>query len=516
MKDCKIAKSIPKLCDLPDTFDTLIWANNFLWESQFSTLVEAGMREIEEDRKVVFSFCDSSLAACPANPKHKRAICLTCRFVQRRQKRVLTRLGFKVALVKRSADRTAAPTPNTPEPRQEEVLSASFKGFPVGAYALSEMRHDTRKTRLSSRDLVKAAKLSKWAEGLVDLGEQLSQAHDFSRVIVWNGRRVSDGLLASVLEKGGISTRCVITGYSLQAFRMHSGASLLQNARQDFEAFRADRAAGLDVNAQSIERALTEISRYSHLQDVPGALNFDTSQRGSQGHAPFILLATSNWAIEASHLPEARAYERERTFERQISSLYELTTDLKIKVVVRWHPGLRDSNKATRKWIERISKSCQQWEHIPAESRVSTEELAREAQIVLDFGTTIGIYSRLVGTPTISCSPGSRYLPPERLFVSEQRLVEEMRSRTADNYASPWDAYERDLACSWVHFGMSRAMDSRRWTHLSGVHGPSFVRGESKWEKLSPTVLALRPSRLRERLSLKAMKAVIVGMARRF
>ena len=498
----KIRRSNPSslfLENVPKEFNTLIWGNNFLWDSQFSTLVEAAMREIMAGRKVVMTFCAASLMTCPANPANHRVICVACQVIQRKQKRVVRKAGIHVSILKRTGTFPKVAHAQGENLTQQHLLAKTSRGFPVGAYALSELRHDTRRTRLDTKSVNRGFQVADWADELIKLGQSLVKNHTFSHIFVWNGRRVSDGLIASVLEQNGISAQCVVTGYSLQTIMTRCGSSLLQNVESDFETFRKHNS---DFDLAKIEHyaeeALKELHRYSSLRGVPGALNFETDREINEFVDPFVLVATSNWAIEASHLPQARRYEADDMFRKQLMALHREMLDSDMRVIVRWHPGLRRANKATNQWITELRQLTDTWIHIAPESSISTETLARSAQLVIDCGTTIGLYSRIIGTPTISCGPGSRFLPIDRILSSERSLVEEVKTQLQDFSANPSQAIERRLAVEWVFFGKSRSDDPRQWTKLGGVHGPAYVRQNGIWMDISPRMLALRPSRLRQ------------------
>lgn len=484
----------------------LVWSNVFLWESQFSVLVEEALRQVRQGHEVVITSCRSALLACPANPKHRIYRCTACRIQQRHQRKILAAMGVRferISLPGRTRFKsfvkryTAGLFSKT---SQVELLKENLDTIPAGAYALSEIRGDPRQTKLTRSELRDVKRVLDSAAQLRETAVRIQGKHAFTQFVCWNGRRMSDGYIAEVFETLGVPARSVITGtVSMNSVLRVSGSHVHGKYAERFNDYVKSH---LHDEEEVDELAKNFVASYRSGAPIPGAPPTNRGRANKSENLRAVAL-TSNWAIELSHLPEAYAYEVSEMFERQLCCLNELAVDLPYEIVIRWHPNLAKANKPTRDWLGSLVRSLSSLRHILPEDPVDTYDLVDKSDLIINFGSTVGVYGEAEGHSVLHLTPISWYSNEIILTLDELSSHLKEFQQAVVNPANEQTRAERQRRAKLALAFLLEVEEDRIFTSLEAEHGPFFILDGDRWTSASPSWTRLRPSALKQRVSSK-------------
>lgn len=476
---------------------TLIWSNVPLWDTQHSVLIEEAVRQQQIGNKVSILSCKSALIGCPANPKRRAYRCAACRIVQASQKRRLSKYGFYFVPLRLSLQRrinfrlSRIKLRHTRPPLQEAIFRETMGDIPTGAFAISELRGDPRETKLSSSQLRMAQQVLWEAPELQRACTQIQLSEHLTRVVCWNGRRMSDGFVAQCFQKIGVEVQSVVTGTSMDTYLAHNGSYVLGDLKDRFNQFRAeDQANSTDHNAGT-----QYIERYAQGGQYPGAPPVVKGPLNEFSSRFFYLAVTSNWAIEASHLPESFRYEALNLFEAHLEAIDRAATVLNKEIVLRWHPNLAKANKPTRSWLNSCVGKYSNVVHLRPESPINTYALVKRAELILDFGSTVGVYAGAAGKDVIHLTPNSKHI--DGPFPNPDTLLQILQTRIFNLQGNKED--RQKASSDWFRF-LAQLERQRQVTKISGPHGPAFFYHGGDWIRLSPPWFFIRPEFVRHHI----------------
>ena len=478
----------------------LVWSNVFLWESQFSVLVEEAMRLVNQGHEVVMTSCRSALIGCPANPKHRVYRCIACRIQQRRQRAILVEFGIRFerlsltyltrlrSFVKRYTVGVFS------RASQLELLKVNDGNIHVGAYAISEIRGNPRQTKLRRSELRDAERVLGSAVKIRETVVQIQQREAYTHFVCWNGRRLSDGYVAEVLETRGVPVRSVITGVvSMNSIVRVHGSHVHGKYTERFDDYLKEHLNDEDIEGS----AENYVASYRSGVPIPGAPPTNKGIASVPTRARAVVV-TSNWAIELSNLNEAYDYEVNETLEAQLNCLNEVASKVSYEIVVRWHPNLAKANKSTCDWLEARVRSLSNLTHIMPEDSVDTYDLVDKSDLIINFGSTVGTYAEAEGYDVIHVTPHSWYSNDVVASLEELSLrLEAFQNRTAFS-AEPGVSAERRRRAKWALAFLFEVEENRTFTSLAGEHGPFFILWNGQWTSGSPPWTRLRPSSLKQ------------------
>lgn len=476
--------------------NVLIWSNIPLWDTQQSVLIEEALTHRRNGHNVSLLLCKSALIGCPANPRRRRYRCVACRVVQASQRRRLSKFGFnfislRLGLKERINFRVSrAKLRLAPPPRQEMIFQETMGGLPTGAYAISEVRGCPKSTKLTPSDLRMASQVLHSAPDLQRFCRQIQASKQITKVVCWNGRRMSDGFIAECFQGMGTEVRSVISGNSLNTYLAHDGPYVLGDLNNRFTHFReATRVKPLDH-----ENGKKLMAEYANGGRYPGAPPVVKGPLNEFSNRLFYLAITSNWAIETSHLPDSFEFESTKMFEAYLEKLDRAVTVSEKEIVLRWHPNLAGANRATRSWLDGLIKKYSNLLHLRPENPINTYALVDQAELVVDFGSTVGVYADAIGKPAVHLTPNSRHV--DDIILDPESLLGVLQAKDFNSNRQE-DLQRR--ASEWFQFLSELELD-RRYTRISGPHGPAFFRVGDQWSRLSPPWYFIRPSFVRDKL----------------
>lgn len=476
---------------------TLIWSNVHLWDSQQSVLIEEAVRHQQLGHRVSILLCKSALIGCPANPKRRAYRCIACRTVQGSQKRRLSKSGFSFISLRLSLRRrvkfrlSRVKLRLARPPLQEEIFQETIGDLRTGAYAISELRSNPRATKLTSSQLRMAQQVLSEAAELQRSCKQIHLSEQLTGVVCWNGRRMSDGYVAQCFQKIGVEVRSVVTGLSMDSYIAHNSSYVFGDLKNRFNQFRADTRIS-QVHSPDGKQF---IETYAQGGEYPGAPPVVTGPLGEFSSRNFCLAITSNWAIETSHLLDSFRYEVSNLFEAYLESIDRAVTALGKEIVLRWHPNLANANRPTSFWLDSCIARYSNIVHIRPENPINTYALVDRAELILDFGSTVGVYAAATGKDVVHLTPNSMHV--DGPVPSPASLIGILQMGEFSLEGNKVD--QRKAASDWFQFQNNLEIE-RQFTRLDGIHGPAFYQQGGQWIRLSPPWYFARPEFVRHQI----------------
>lgn len=386
------------------TRNVLIYSHVPLWTDHHAETLELACRHVEAGDHVYILSCEGALASCPANASHDATACRMCR----RQ----TNHSLSI-LAKKNVSRLTLSLPRIhltiPQFRSiPELVTLVVDGVPLGALVASQLVDDHRDCYLdlaALRDRVTTLV----ANGLALYREStdIIRKHRIDKVYVWNGRRCSDGPVAYAAINLGIPVESHIWGgndHSLQTLAAPMVHDLPANHRAIIETYDAYvRQRGPEA-AHAIADACYSELRYGKAR-YPGfvsfAERFDRSAVPARdGRKRIVIFPSSAWEYYA--LPGYAGGCYPSHYEGLRALLAEKSISGDCECIVRWHPNLTSCGPGEREVVDRIIvETGSQATHYAPESPIDSYALLETADVVVTFGSTIGIESTYYGRPSV-------------------------------------------------------------------------------------------------------------------
>jgi len=386
------------------TRNVLVYSHVPLWTDHHAESLELAARhEVAGDRVYLLS-CEGALASCPANPHHESQLCVRCRRQTAHSLNAI--LAPRVNRLTLSFDRRTFTIPRFVD--ISDLVAFRMNGVPFGALVASQIVDDHRDCYVDLAPLApRVERLLEDAINLYHAARRLFVEHAINKVYVWNGRRCSDGPVAYAALSLGISVETHVWGGDENSFQTIASPMIHDLA--------ANHSAIIGLYQSYVSEHGEETAR------LQASLFFEEQRRGTASYPGFlsvvdrfapgglpprdmrrriVIYTSSFWeyyalpgyagGCYASHYEGIRALLQ----DERITGEHEL--------IVRWHPNLRSCGPSERQVVERViagTSGCAV--HLPPESSVDSYALLESADVVVTFGSTIGIEAAYYGKPSI-------------------------------------------------------------------------------------------------------------------
>ena len=390
--------------------NVLLYTNVYLWPEHISQLIELAKINIKKKNKVFILTCDKSLISCPINPYHETNICKKCIM----QKKYLTSeilenvneisLDFK--------------QPNFKFPNFKNLKDfMSYKydnNLPIGELAISTYSDESRNCFLDFKEIEKnCLQLANNAIGLYEKTRKIIQKNNINEVYVWNGRRASCGPVLFAAKKEHCKYFSYISGGSTDTYLLQPTLGV----------------HNLNYWKESIEKNYNKFIRINKKNYIIRGENFFKYMRYGQGNRssgmPFFtdffddkikivpsvnkdkkkitIFTSSYWEFFAlgeefrkKNNSEINHYELLKKIleDKSINKLFDVS--------VRWHPNLTSAGKEEKEVINKIIDSTSvNNTHYRAENKINSYKLIENSDIIISFGSTVGVEATFYGKPSI-------------------------------------------------------------------------------------------------------------------
>lgn len=385
----------------------LVHSNVELWPIHLAEAVDLSIELAKSGHTVYFTVCTGQLGSCPANAWHSSDKCSVCiHQAVHTLKNVLGSLVVPLVL-DYSPCEVYVPTMST----LDEYRSFEFEGMPIGEMALSQHFDDINDIRYDlSEDRKRLVSLISDGIAFYRFCIDTIRRLQLDAVYAWNGRRPSDGPVIWAGKKMGIHYECFISGgktgtYTSQKIDRINALALTKKRIESY--FRAALYKnGLDYVES--EADLFYQNQRKGFDKFPGYIAFSANFEKETTKVLEVGLDKKKLVIFTSGLHEnlpMRDYN-----EGSFSDHYEILSQIlsnqriksKYKIFVRWHPNVAKSGPHQVLEYSKISqKFSEDTEFIHPDSKVNSYDILDQADVIITFGSTIGVEAAYVNKPSI-------------------------------------------------------------------------------------------------------------------
>jgi len=387
----------------------LIIYTSFPYWPRLETELEIADEHIKKEYDVTLLSCMGGLTTCPDNPKHRKLKCLSC---TSRLHAGYTWLGKDRATLKRmynvSNEQRRHINKLMAQPLNcwDDLRLIQIDGDDVGEAAFSELVSHIRETHpnFNKKNIVFAMKLLENAMivHFSILNNLIEEKPD--KFILFNGRispyrpalrvGVSLGIDTKVFEVVGNFGQYILTDMTYPHDIVNIGKQYLMTYERSTHTEDEKNEIALKWFTNRVEGDSTEQYLFTQKQKKGYGL-YDMKNVSTLKVGIFISSEDEILAIAECKSP---------FYEDQNNAIAKIADDLKnedISLIVRGHPNLIGLNNAQTKGLLEVCSSRSNITYIPPESKVSTYELIDACDVVLVFGSTVGIEAVHKGKPTI-------------------------------------------------------------------------------------------------------------------
>jgi len=387
----------------------LIIYTSFPYWPRLETELEIADEHIKKGYDVTLISCMGGLTTCPDNPKHRKLKCLSC---ISRLHAGYKWLGKDHATLKRmynvSNEQYKVIDKLMAQPLDcwGDLRLIQIDGDDVGEAAFSELVSHLRETHpdFNKKNIVFAMKLLENAivAHFSILNHLIDEKPD--KFILFNGRispyrpalrvGVSLGIDTKVFEVVGNFGQYIFTNMTYPHDLVNRGKQYLMTYERSTLTENEKNEIALKWFINRVEGDSTEQYLFTQKQKKGYGL-YNVKKNSTLKVGIFISSEDELLAIAECKSP---------FYEEQNNAIAQIADDLKdedISLIVRGHPNLIGLNNTQTRGLPEVCSSRNNIKYISPESKVSTYELIDACDVVLVFGSTVGIEAVHKGKPTI-------------------------------------------------------------------------------------------------------------------
>lgn len=395
-----------KDCDIRSTiFAPVAW-----WERHLAYSIEIAHREAELGREVFFIQCRQALATCAANPEHLKWKCEQCVHQSTFSIRNHFPTDTKVLLLQPNQLRFYEQECDTSQIRNmDDLREYRYKHFPFGRHVLSHLVSIYR-DRVIPDHVIQSLGIQFLNNSIAAYEEIMNlmpTGSDF--VFVWGGRRSSEAPMKFAAQS-----------WNSKLFFFEEGSSLdkiyiTENDPITFEQSFVDIISWEKMRkSNSQEQIMIKSGKQYFLERKLGTSKEPNFRWFLANSAPAQIRKTSErpiLSIFTSSDWEFAEYDslKNNRVKGEFSNKYEVLNRIlndneilsKFTLIVRWHPNHKIAGRNERATIEELISSNPQVDHYKFDNPIDSYDLVQKSDVVVVFGSTIGIEAAAAGIPTI-------------------------------------------------------------------------------------------------------------------
>ena len=388
----------------------LVYSHVPLWEQHHAETIEICEKHINQNHDVFILNCNKKLFNCPANIHKLPKVCYKCLKQTNRTLNYLFEKKIKNINLNLDIEKKNLLISNL-----SEFINYSFENVDFGRMTLSTLITDKLKTSFFSyKDIIdnKGIEMLEASINLYKETKKIINEYQIDRVYVWNGRRSCDGPVNYAAKNLGIEYFSYISGGQKTKYQCQPTISAmeLEYAKKLSEFFFEEHK-----KKDSLEEFQNEgmkhfnFLRHGNLDGKSYGLiqfskNFDKKNnfKTKNNKKNIGIFPGSNWEYVALG-------QNFTTFNGKIFNQYDFLEKIirskkineNYNIYVRWHPFLASAGKPEKDHIENIKKKHENVEFIMPDSKINSYSLLDFVDIVITFGSTIGVEATLQKKPSI-------------------------------------------------------------------------------------------------------------------
>ncbi|NJL53866.1 MAG: hypothetical protein HC840_24370 [Leptolyngbyaceae cyanobacterium RM2_2_4] len=383
--------------------NVLIYSHTPYWIIHHAETIEIALTHISHGDSVYFLSCDGQLASCPANSFHDESICKVCR--QQTEYSIDAILQGRVVDLRLSLQ--SRHYLDSYFSSLKDLAEFKYCGFPFGELVVSQIMSDVKDCFYPLETLrQRVSSLLTDAISLYEEARQIINDKSIDKVYVWNGRRPSDGPICYAAQSQGIGFEVYISG----------------GKRGTYQTLRSLKFHDLSASKECIEKLYDQYVRIIGKKAVEeDAKIFFDNQRfgGSDAQGVIHVMGDCTETPNLDHRSERKVViftssyweyfgmsdYKGGCYEDYYEGIRKILQDTRIcesnNLIVRWHPYLKIAGSHERNIINEIIRDFPDAVHYSPESKADSYQLIDIADVVITFGSTIGIEAVFYGKPSV-------------------------------------------------------------------------------------------------------------------
>lgn len=387
--------------------NNLIFSTNFLWPHHFSELIDFGVKKSKNGEKVFIAKCDGSISYCATNPLNVASVCRSCIRMQQIFQNEFSEFTW-LSFSHYNSD-------------ELECSEEQLKNTVASIYNTAPFRCSSTNGSLKSDYML-----------INSFIKRKINEHKINRLVLWNGRRISEGDGAV----HNIDRRVEIISIISASGSLHGYDTYL--------AFQGPKIHNMAVRKKHILEFKKSVSK-SEIENMAAPyFNF------AAGKTSYNTLGLSNFQKNFRAIPNNELIDYdymiangtyvefyghdgwELDFGEDFNDIVEiiireiLAVKSYAKIVVRWHPNLRRVSRIEHKKITSMQQKFPTVNFISPESNISTHDLLMQSKVVFSVGSSIGIEASKMGIEEVYFL-GRNYFEDLRAF-KHLRSIDELRN----------------------------------------------------------------------------------------
>lgn len=385
----------------------LIYSHVSNWQIHHAETIELALKHIDLGDDVYVLSCDGALTSCPANTYHNKYLCISCKAQTNYTMTKILRGQAKDFRLKLRENSINLPYFST----LEELKKFRLYDVPFGELVTSQLVDDARDCYITVEDIQpRIESLLQNSIALYTEARKIIRESGAEMVYVWNGRRCSDGPVCYAARDEDVTYNTYISGgkkntyMTLPALKVHG---LVENKKLMEELF-ADSVKQRGIKNTEEDSMLFYTLQKNGGGDFPGCIYFgynfsETITLKNDGiKKRVVIFPSSLWEFYA--MSDFRRYDD--PYPNQYDGIEQILNDERVyadnSLFVRWHPNLKTCGKNERKVIDEIiQETSENTVHFTPESTINSYDLIDSADVVVTFGSTVGIEANFYGKPSI-------------------------------------------------------------------------------------------------------------------
>jgi hypothetical protein len=389
---------------------SLIYCPAALWEMHEAQVIEIAWKEYERGSVVTILKCDRFFSSCPTNLQKDRWRCIDCVNQSNYTMRELLPPSAKIIWLKNSSKNSSAVFSINPDELELRKLGDFYyDGHPFGFSVLSHLitlERDIFPSGLKSRDLA-----NQLLQESIEFYNQSLQVLScgFDEVFVWGGRRMSEAPLIFAAKKRGVQVKYFELGYRPKTYLLsESGIFTFSGMLIEIQKWVDERKKELPLDTLLSEGMnfftdwMAGRSDQPHFKWFLQDYNEKPNLKRTSNKKLLLVCTSSLWESFAyqdyKELIVSEFYDPYEVIER---ICFDEEICNKFDVVVRWHPNLRRAGPNELKRMNEIINKATDVSHVKPEEAINSYDLVKMSDVVVTFGSTIGIESTVLGKPSI-------------------------------------------------------------------------------------------------------------------
>jgi len=395
--------------------NTLMFSTTGLWEIHNSQMIDLCYSELNLGNSVFLYSCDFSIFSCRTNPEHLVSRCKMCVRQSKRNENKLLPTGV-VKIRVPSSNVLPVSKDSFRLDTHKQMLEFTYGGFEFGRSVISQLQTVLKESEIDDFHIKN--------EGNEILGNAIAlyhfflselKARDIKKVFVFGGRYAAERALIFASKHAAVSFETFETGSAIDKIW------LSKEGETSFDSYILDiqksQSKFDEVQRQEVKRVGKDFFidwRNGSSQD-PKYLNPNLRLR--EGKSGFNALRHEvGKGSEKKHLTmftstnyEFLAFDDFKILDSDDYSQFDVIQMLNdcdellsvYFITVRWHPNSQNSGANDQKAIQECINSTPRLNHILSSADDNSYTLIESSDVIVSFGSTIGVEGAAMGKPSI-------------------------------------------------------------------------------------------------------------------